>query len=142
MFHFEYIGNSIEDFLVFKNKVQELIDQKILSFSKEHPNVRTNPLHVHNESVVNVINEEECIELVKEVDKVKTLMRVVLRKLQEHGFLEGLHDGCTICETDEYIKLKSCMQDLIYQGVIQFTKAKVVEEVSTIELFTIIYRKK
>lgn len=124
--------------------MQELIDHNILSFSKEKPNVKTNPFPIHNIFAVNVIEEEECDELVREVDRVKTLMTIALRKLQEHGFLKGLYDGCTVCETepDEYVEIKSCMQDLINQGVIQFIKAKVSKEVSTIEPFTIIYRKK
>lgn len=55
-----YIENSTEDCLVFKAKVQELIDHKILSFSEEQPNVKTNPLHIHNVPIVNEIIEDEC----------------------------------------------------------------------------------
>lgn len=40
-FHVGYIGNSMEDSLVFKARVQELKDQKILTFTEEGPNVRT-----------------------------------------------------------------------------------------------------
>lgn len=67
-----------------------------------------NHLPVHNGSSVNVVKEEECTELIREVSKVKTHMPVVQRKMQEHGFLEGLHDGCTVCETepDECVELK------------------------------------
>lgn len=128
-FHVGYIGNSTKDFLVFTNKVQELIDQKILSFFEEQPNVKTNHLYVHNGLTVNVIEEEEYTEVVREVPKVKTPMIIVLKKLQEHGFLEGLHDGFTICETesDECVRLKSCVQYLINQRVIQFTKVKAAE---------------
>lgn len=49
-----------------------------------------------------------------------------------------------VCEEnpDECVKPRSCVKDLMNQWVIQFNKAKDVEEVSTIKLFTIIYIKK
>lgn len=50
----------MQDCLVFKAKVQELIDWKILSFFEEQSNVRTHPFPGHNGQVVNVIEEEEC----------------------------------------------------------------------------------
>lgn len=57
-FHAGYIEHSTEDCGVFKTGVQELIDHKILYFSKEGPNIRTNPFPNQNESVVNTgINE-------------------------------------------------------------------------------------
>lgn len=110
-FHARYTWHSMEDCLVFKAKVNELIDQKILSFSEEQPNVKTNPLFVHNRPVVNVIEEEECTKLVRNVSKGKTYMEVFVKKLQEHGFLEGLHDSCMVYEAkpDECGELKSCV---------------------------------
>lgn len=80
-FHVGYIGHSSEDFLVLKAKLQEVIDHKVLSFSKEKPNMKTNPLPVHNGPVVNAIIEYGCTEVVKEVNEVKTLMTVVVKKL-------------------------------------------------------------
>lgn len=59
-FHAEFIGHSTEDCLFFKTMVQELIDKEILSFSKEQPNMKTNPLLVQNRSVVSAIIDEEC----------------------------------------------------------------------------------
>lgn len=60
-FHTGYIGHSIEDCGLFKANMQELIDHKILSFSEEQPNMKTNPLLVYNWLIVNVIIKEECI---------------------------------------------------------------------------------
>lgn len=54
-FHVGYIGHSIEDCWPFKNKIQELINQKVLSFSEEKPNVKTNPLPNHNGPAVSVV---------------------------------------------------------------------------------------
>ena len=58
-FHVRYIGHSTEDCLVFKARVQELIDQKVLSFSEAGPNVITNPLPDHCGQIVNAISGEE-----------------------------------------------------------------------------------
>lgn len=59
MFHAGYIGHSTEVCLVFKNKVQDLIDQKFLSFTEEKPNMSTNPLPTHNGPVTSAVIEEE-----------------------------------------------------------------------------------
>lgn len=74
--------------------------------------------------------------MVKEVNEVKTSMTVVVKKLQEHGFLEYLHNDCPICkeESDDCDKLKTCMQELMNQGVIQFTNSKIIEEVFILSL--------
>lgn len=77
-FHARYIGHSTEDCMIFKNKVQELIDQKLMSFSEEQPNVKTNLLPVHNGPVVNASIEKEHTKVIKEVAEVKTPMMVVM----------------------------------------------------------------
>lgn len=58
-FHAGYIGHSTEDYFMFKNRVQELIDQDILSFTEEKPNVKTNMLPNHGSLTINAILEEE-----------------------------------------------------------------------------------
>lgn len=71
-------------------------------------------------------------------------MMVVMKKFQEHDILKDLHNDCCICEVepDQCNELKSCVQSLMSQGVIHFSKEKVSEEISTIEPITIVYRKK
>lgn len=58
-------------------------------------------------------------------------MLIVMKKLQDHDFLKGLHNDCSVCqvEPDYCDELKNYIQSLMDQGVIQFTKAKVSEEV-------------
>lgn len=72
-FHAGYIGNTIEDCFVFKNRVQDLINQNILSFTEEKPNWKANPLPNHGNQIVNAMLEEGRIEVVHLVDAVKTL---------------------------------------------------------------------
>lgn len=80
----------------------------------------------------------------KWVDDVKTLLSVVLRRLEEFGFLEGVHDNCSVCESDpnDCEQLRGCVQELMGQGLIQFSKSKAAEEVAVVEQITILYRKK
>lgn len=55
-FHADYIGHSTEDCGLFKSRVQELTDQKALSFSEAGPNVIINLLPDHWGLVVNAVS--------------------------------------------------------------------------------------
>ena len=59
-----------------------MINQEIMSFSEEKPNVKTNPLPNHGGSAVNVVIKEETTESVLRVDNVKTPMSVMLKRLE------------------------------------------------------------
>ncbi|XP_050919781.1 uncharacterized protein LOC127137354 [Lathyrus oleraceus] len=143
-YHAGHVGHSTEDCWPLKNKIQDLIDRKILTFSEEKPNVKTNPIPNHDGPSVSVVIEEEPAEPVKWVDEVKTPFSVVLRKLEEFGFLEGVHNDCSVCESDPdgCEQLRECVQELMNQGLVQFSKSKAAEEVAVIEPITIVYRKK
>ncbi|XP_050878763.1 uncharacterized protein LOC127082571 [Lathyrus oleraceus] len=114
-YHAGHVGYSTKDCWLLKNKIQDLIDRKILTFSEEKPNVKTNPLPNHDGPTVNVVIEEESVEPVKWVDEVKTPFPLWLQAVWVSG------------------------RD---QGLIQFSKSKAVEEVAVIEPITIVYRKK
>ncbi|XP_050889186.1 uncharacterized protein LOC127094386 [Lathyrus oleraceus] len=99
-FHTGYIGHSTEDRWALKTRIQELIDQEIMSFSEEKPNVKINPLPNHSGASVNTVIEEEATESILRAEEVKTLMSVVLKKFEQFGFLEGVHDDCIVYEFD------------------------------------------
>ncbi|XP_050920010.1 uncharacterized protein LOC127137604 [Lathyrus oleraceus] len=143
-YHAGYIGHSTEDCWALKYKVQDLINQEILYFSEEKPNVKINPLPNHGGSAVNVVIEEETTESIPRADDVKTPLSVVLKRLEQFGFLVGIHDDCAVCEydPDNCNELSGCVQELMDQGLIQFSKTRAVEEVAVIEPITIVYRKK
>lgn len=54
-FHAKYIIHSTDDSMVFKARVQEMIDQKILSFFKAGPNVITNLLPNHHGQIMDAV---------------------------------------------------------------------------------------
>ncbi|XP_050877108.1 uncharacterized protein LOC127080861 [Lathyrus oleraceus] len=143
-FHAGYIGHSTEDCWALKKRIQELIDQEILSFSEENTNVKANPLPNHGGAAVNAVIEEENVESILRAEEVKTTMSVVLQRLEQFGFLEGVHDDCAVCEfdPDNCDKLRDCVQELMDQGLIQFSKSKAAKEVVVIEPIMIVYRKK
>ena len=58
-YHGGALGHSIEQCMVFKHKVQSLIDTGWLTFQGDSPNVRTNPLTSHGGSMVNAVEEWE-----------------------------------------------------------------------------------
>lgn len=58
-FHAGYVGHTVEDCIVFKNRVHNFIEQNILSFTEEKPNVKANPLHNHGNQTLNVIIEKD-----------------------------------------------------------------------------------
>ncbi|XP_050890765.1 uncharacterized protein LOC127096208 [Lathyrus oleraceus] len=74
-FHAGYIGHSTEDCWALKKRIQELINQDILSFSEEKPNVKTNPLPNHGGASVNVVIEKETTKSILRAEEVKTLIK-------------------------------------------------------------------
>lgn len=91
-FHAEYIGHSTKDCWTLKNKIKDMINQKVLSFSKEMPNAKIKPLLNHGGPTINVIIKEETTKYVKRTDDVKTPMSNVLKKHEQFGFLVGIHE--------------------------------------------------
>lgn len=98
----------------------------------------------HNGPTITAIIEEEIVESVRGVIDVKTSMSLVVEKLKEHGFLEGIHDNYVVCDLDpdSCDVSKGYVQNLMNKGMVQFSRSKVVEEISVIEPITIIYRKR
>ncbi|XP_050893409.1 uncharacterized protein LOC127100312 [Lathyrus oleraceus] len=95
-------GHTIENCKVFKLRVQELIDQKILSFA-DVPNVGNNPLPKHDGSGVNVIESSTGDGLIKDVFKLKTLLTVVHARLMEAELMKGVHDNCVRKDDEDVV---------------------------------------
>ncbi|XP_050902816.1 uncharacterized protein LOC127115280 [Lathyrus oleraceus] len=132
-FHANSEGHTTENCKVFKLRVQELIDQKSLSFA-DVPNVGNNPLPKHDSSSVNAIESSTDDGLIKDVFKLKTLLTVVHARLMEAELMNGVHDSCVVCSSnpDQCGEFKIYLQPLMDQRVIQFTRAKTDEDVAVI----------
>lgn len=64
--------------------------------------------------------------------------------LRKYCMLKGVHDNYEVCKTkpEGCKELKGCVQELMNQAVLQFARARVVEDVSIIEPIEIVYHKK
>lgn len=58
------------------------------------------------------------------VDDMKTPWSSISMSMQKHGMLAGVHDNCEVCKTEpeRCEELKDCTQELMNQGVLQFSR--------------------
>lgn len=122
--------------------MQELVDTNLLTFKELGPNVKKNPLVGHLPSINSIEGFVET-KMIKEVEKVKTLMLIIHSKLIKVWIIQEVHGFCEIClsSTDECEKLKKCLQELINQGTIHIGRSKSGESISTLEPLEIPYLK-
>lgn len=89
-------GHNTENCRKFKLTVQELIDQKLLSFTNI-PNVGNNPFPEHGGPCFNVVERFTDESLIKDVSEVKALLAVVYAKLDKANSIKGVRDQCEVC---------------------------------------------
>ncbi|XP_010320484.2 uncharacterized protein [Solanum lycopersicum] len=58
-YHSNSVGHDTEDFINLKHKIQDLIDQEVVSLQPAVPNVNTNPLPNHGGGNINMIETDE-----------------------------------------------------------------------------------
>lgn len=94
-----------------KCKVQELVDAKLLTFKEMGPNVKKNPLPKHFVPSVNVVEEFVETKMIKEVERVKTLIRIICEKLDEAWIIQEVHGFYEVCMSspDECEEFKKCL---------------------------------
>jgi hypothetical protein len=112
-------GHSIENCRAFKHEVQKLIDQKLLSFKEAGPNVKGNPLPNHSGGGVNMI--EGAGGLIKDVADIRTPLSLIKEVLLSFDQFSSMHANCVECEENpnHCAKMKSCLQELMDQGLVQ-----------------------
>jgi len=122
-YHGNTPGHSIEKCLALKYKVQHLIDAGWLTFQKDRPNVKTNPLANHGGGAVNAI-ESDRPRRSKPLKDVATPRRFIFEALQKGGVIpHGGHqeDSCLL-HPGELHNMETCLageellQRMIDQG--------------------------
>lgn len=93
---------------------------------------------------MNTIIEEDSSEVVHLVEDVKTPWSVISKSMQKHSALAGVHDNCKVCETkhERCEEPKDYVQELMDQGVFQFSRSRPMGEVSVVDPIEIVNRKK
>jgi hypothetical protein len=134
-FHFGAVGHSIEDCRALKEKVQELINNKSLSFKEKGPDVKNNPLPGYNGPNINVVEEGANFDEIKRVEDVKTPLLMIHAKLAKCDLIKKTHDNCEECA----LSPKGCqvvkeqVQELMNQGILQISRARKIEDVLVVE---------
>ena len=88
MYHSYTVGHDSEDFINLKHKIQDPIDQKVVSLQAVAPNINTNPLVNHGGININMIETDDdwCVTKVitlvvhEELEKVVASLSVKEKK--------------------------------------------------------------
>ena len=76
-YHSNSVGHDTEDCINLKHKIQDLIDQEVVSLQPAAPNVNTNLLPNHGGGNINMVetNKDEC-----EIKRITPVMQEDLEK--------------------------------------------------------------
>ncbi|XP_058732596.1 uncharacterized protein LOC131604125 [Vicia villosa] len=119
-FHSGGVGHDTEKCIALKNKVQDLLDQKVIQFTPV-PNIVNNPMPAHGGSGVNAIESEE-INVVSDVGCLTFPLVSVKQHLVNSGIFPGCGVDCESCKSqpEGCADLKGMVQKLIDEGPLQF----------------------
>ncbi|XP_058725809.1 uncharacterized protein LOC131597113 [Vicia villosa] len=119
-FHSGAAGHDTEKCIALKNKVQDLLDQKIIQFTPT-PNIANNPMPAHGGSGVNAIESEE-ISVISDVGCLTFPLVSVKQHLINSGISPGCGIDCEKCKSqpEGCDDLKGMVQKLIDEGPLQF----------------------
>src|SRR3954471_1913374 len=119
-FHSGAAGHDTERCIALKNKIQDLLDQKIIQFTPT-PNVVNNPMPTHGGSGVNAIKGEE-ISVVSDVGCLTFPLVSVKQHLVNSGIFPGCGVDCENCKSqpEGCADLIAMVQKLIDEGPLQF----------------------
>ncbi|XP_050878639.1 uncharacterized protein LOC127082445 [Lathyrus oleraceus] len=134
-FHEGAPGHDLEGCYALKHIVQELVDKKILSFRDVGPNVKSNPLPAHGD--VNSIEYVSDVCIIKNVEDVKTLLIALHARLVGDSLIDTCHNNCeecVVCPRGCKV-VRTDIQNLMNQGVLQVCSPTTNEEISGIEPF-------
>src|SRR3954469_3396258 len=134
-FHSGAPGHTIEKCRALKYKVQDLLDDKLISFTPTGPNVQNNPMppHAGTTNAVELCDEQI---LVTDVNEVKMPLAMVREHLVQQRILCELHDFCLQCSStpEECARLRDEIQKLMDEGVIRVEKIVPDDEVAILEI--------
>lgn len=78
---------ALENYFAFQNRVQDLIEAKVDTFTPRRPNVNTNPMPTHGGALVSAIEEINKGELIEKVELIQTPNVVIGTQLLKSGMI-------------------------------------------------------
>ncbi|XP_050893493.1 uncharacterized protein LOC127100384 [Lathyrus oleraceus] len=99
------------------NRVQDLIEAKVVTFTPRRPNVNTNPMPTHGGASVSSIEEINKGELIKKVEEIQTPIAVIGAQLLKSGLIP-----IDLVNEENIEELKSLIQRLLDQGELQIER--------------------
>ncbi|XP_050915072.1 uncharacterized protein LOC127130033 [Lathyrus oleraceus] len=134
-FHMGAPGHTLENCFAFQNRVQDLIEAKVVTFTPRRPNVNTNPMPTHGGASVSAIEESDQGELILKVEEIQTPITMIGAQLLKSGLVseELVND-----ENDK--GLRNFIQQMLDRGELQISRrAKNKEEKEIAVVVDILY---
>ncbi|XP_058764272.1 uncharacterized protein LOC131637685 [Vicia villosa] len=119
-FHSGAVGHDTHRCIALKNKVQDLLDQKVIQFTLT-PNIVNNPMPTHGDSGVNAI-ENEGISVVSDVGRLTLPLLSVKQYLIDNEIIPDYGIDCVNCKSqpEGCDELKGMIHRLTDEGPLQF----------------------
>ncbi|KAI5390428.1 hypothetical protein KIW84_075664 [Lathyrus oleraceus] len=129
-FHQEAPDHDIHNGYPLKYEVQKLVKSGMVSFEDRASNIKANPLPVHGNSSINMVDGCPGEFKVFDVRFIRRYLVTIHKDICLVSDCEHDHDGCAICS----VNLKGCMvvkrdiQRLMDEGLIQIVQSRHVDD--------------
>ncbi|XP_050901917.1 uncharacterized protein LOC127108483 [Lathyrus oleraceus] len=125
-------GHTLENYVAFQNRVQDLIEAKVVSFTPRRPNVNTNPMSTHKDASVGAIEESDQGKLIRKVEEIQTPIARIRAQLLKSGLIPE-----ELVAEENNKKLRNFIQQMLDQGELQINrrvKSKRQEEIAVVDI--------
>ncbi|XP_050878831.1 uncharacterized protein LOC127082643 [Lathyrus oleraceus] len=116
-FHMGAPGHTLENCFAFQNRVQDLIEAKVVSFTPRCPDVNTNPMPTHKDAFVSAIEESDQDKLIRKVEEIQTPIARIRAQLLKSGLIP---EELVVEENNK--RLRNFIQQMLDQGELQINR--------------------
>ncbi|KAI5425579.1 hypothetical protein KIW84_031404 [Lathyrus oleraceus] len=129
-FHQGAPGHDIEKCYLLKYEVQKLMKSGMVSFVDRAPNVKANPLPIHGNSSVNMVDGCPGEYKVFDVRFIRGSLVQIHKDIYMVSDCEHDHDDCDICSVNPMgcVVVKRDIQRLMGEGMIQICQSRHVDD--------------
>ncbi|XP_050920128.1 uncharacterized protein LOC127137744 [Lathyrus oleraceus] len=117
-------SHDIENCYLLKHEFQQLVRSRIMSFEDRALNVKANPLPIHGNSSVNMVDGYPGEYKVYDVRHIRRYLVELHKTLCEISECEHDHDGCIICSVNPHgcVIVKRDIKRLVDDGMYDSSK--------------------